>query len=272
MQALNQIILSTNEDPIYNEFWKPVAWAYSQMFKNDNVTIHLAFLTDREDNDPLVQEYRKYGKVTLFKPLKNVPESAQAKMIRFILASQQNEDICYIDDVDLFPLSKDFILSKLLKRPKNTLLCVGGEVYNNNGCYPISQMTAEGYIWNKFINPQNLPYEQYIHSLIRPYLFDKREDMFLLPDNNNKDYYFSDEFLMRRLINDNPVEKFEHVRGYDNHLESTVDRTNGIIDIDKLKQHKYVNGHFNRPYSKFKEKYKLLLNYIQDNYGEIYVD
>jgi hypothetical protein len=271
MQELNQIVLSTNEDPIYCEFWKPMAWAYSQMFKNDGVTVHLAFLTNRSEDDPLVQDYRKYGKVTLFRPIAGLPEFGQAKMIRFILAAQQQSDVCYVDDIDLFPLSKEFIMSKLRKRPKDTLLCVGGEVYRNNGCYPVSQMTAEGYIWNKFINPNNLSYEDYMKSLIRPHMYDRREDIRLLPDFA-KDLYFSDERLIRRLTTDHPVQKFEHVRGYDNYLESTVDRINGVIDINKLKQHKYVNGHFNRPYSRSKAEYRLLLDYIQDTYGGKYED
>ena len=269
MNNLNQIILSTNEDPTYCEFWKPIAWAYSQMFKNDNVTVHLAFLTNKDENDPVVVDFKRFGKVTLFKPVPNIPEFGQAKMIRFILASQQQNDICYIDDIDLFPLSKDFIMSKVNKRPTDNVLCVGGEVYRNNGCYPVSQMTAEGYIWNKFINPKNLSYEDYINSLLGPTMFDKREDITTVTDFA-KDLYFSDERLIRRLTHQNPVKKFEHVRGYDHYLESTVDRANGIIDINKLKNHTYVNGHFNRPYSRSKQEYRILLDYIEQTYGGKY--
>ena len=85
-----------------------------------------------------------------------------------------------------------------------------------------------------------------------------------------KDLYFSDERLIRRLTNQNPVKKFEHVRGYDHYLESTVDRANGIIDINKLKNHTYVNGHFNRPYSRSKQEYRILLDYIEQTYGGKY--
>jgi len=108
---MDQIILSTNEDPTYMDFWPIVGWAYSKMFPD--VTIHLAFLTNRVEDNELVTEFRRYGKVTLFRPVDGYPEFGQAKMIRFLLASQQESDVCYIDDIDLFPLSKEFITSKV---------------------------------------------------------------------------------------------------------------------------------------------------------------
>jgi len=103
MGNINQIILSCNEDPKYITFWKYVAQAYKNMFPD--VRVHLALLTWRDENDALVKEMRTYGDVTIFNPVSWLPEFGQAKMIRFILASQQVDDVCYIDDIDLFPLS-----------------------------------------------------------------------------------------------------------------------------------------------------------------------
>lgn len=261
VHSIDQIILSCNEDPNYSSHWKYAAWAYHKMFPN--VKVHLAFLTNRGEDDELVKEFRKYGTVTLFKPIEDVPEFGQAKMIRFILASKQGNDVCYIDDVDIFPLRDDFITDKTSKRPKEHLLCVGGEVYNNNGCYPVSQMTAEGYIWKKFINPNDLSYEALIRSFKGGIMFDKREDI-MIPLDFSIDSYFSDERLLRRLIHNNPVKKFEMKRGYENYLESTVDRAKWNIDIDKLYAHGYYNAHGLRPYDN--EAYMPLLKYINDNY------
>lgn len=261
---IDQIILSTNEDPLYMDFWKPVSWAYSKMFPE--CKIHLAFLTNRDENDPLVQDFREYGEVTLFKPLPNVQEFSQAKMIRFILASQQGSDICYIDDVDLLPLVKTFITDKTDQRPKDHLLCVGGEVYGHNGCYPVSQMTAEGYIWKKFINPNNKTYEQLFEEWINtPTLYDKRENP-SIPLDWDKDQYFSDERLLRRLIEYNPVDKFNMARGYDHYLASTVDRFRWVIEKDKLNNHEYFNAHGLRPYKSYEKDYQPLFDYINRNY------
>jgi hypothetical protein len=261
---INQIILSCNEDPNYIQFWQPVAWAYKKMFPE--VRVHLAFLTNRSEDDELVKEMRAHGDVTLFKPLADMQEFSQAKMIRFILASMQGDDICYIDDIDLLPLRKDFITNKTDRRPKNTLLCVGGEVYKNNGCYPVSQMTAEGYVWKKFINPIGFKdHEDILQHYRGTTRFDPRENPDIKLDFKN-DKYFSDERLIRRLRSVEPVDIFEMKRGYDDFLEATVDRYRWLIDLEKLKNHGYVNAHGIRPYEFHKEKYVPLMEYISNNY------
>lgn len=92
MGCIDQIILSSNEDEMYLDFWRPVSWAYKQMFPD--VKVHLALLTKRNDNSDFVKELREYGSVTTFCPIQGIPEFGQAKMIRFILASQQENDVC----------------------------------------------------------------------------------------------------------------------------------------------------------------------------------
>lgn len=261
---IDQIILSTNEDPKYMEFWEPVAWAYKKIFPS--IKVHLAFLTNRSEDDELVTRFRKSGEVTLFKPAHGVQEFAQAKLIRFVLAAQQGGDVCYIDDIDLFPLKEAFIIDKTDKRPKDTLLCVGGEVYRNNGCYPVSQMTAEGHVWKQFINPLGLDYPDLIGDyLSMPILFDRREDL-QIPLDFEKDSYFSDERFIRKLLHLNPVEKFELERGYVDFMEATLDRYEWRIDFNKLNNHGYENAHGRRPYSRFAQDYAPLMDYIERNY------
>jgi len=274
------IILSCDENPVYREFWEPVSWAYKKM----GYECHLAFVTKKKDDDPIVQRMREFGKVTLFKPIDDVPTGNQAKMARFILASTYGERLCYIDDIDLFPLSKKFILDKFNAINQyydsgncaiNILLCVGGEVYHYNGCYPISQMIAEGDTFKKFINPKNLPYDLLIRSWKDKAQFDDRENINIWPHDSAKraDYYFSDERLLKRLIHENPVPKLEIQRGYDDYLEATIDRATfdkdknyWAFDRDKLKNHGYMNAHCVRPYLQHKEHFQPLFDYINANY------
>lgn len=270
---INQIILSCNEDETYSQFWGPTSHAYRKLFPD--VTVHLAFVTNRAESDPLVATMRTHGRVTLFKPIADVPEGHQAKVARFILASQQGAEVCYIDDIDLIPLNKKFITDKTDKRPNNVLLCVGGEVYGLNGCYPISQMTAEGHVWKQFINPRNLSYPDLIRSWKDKARFDDRENINIWPDmvGTRQDYYFSDERLLRRLIFENPVPKLELQRGYDDYLEATIDRHTldketdvWNYDVDKLKRGGFVNVHGVRPFKKYLEQYKPIINFINDHH------
>jgi len=262
MGDIDKIILSCNEDKTYSSFWIPVAQAYKKMFPE--CEIMLAFLTNRDESDPLVEEYRKYGTVKLFKPYSFFPEFGQAKMIRFLLASEQGDDVCYIDDIDLYPLKKSFITDKTSQRPKDHLLCVGGEVYNNNGCYPISQMTAEGYVWKSLINPKDLDFHNLLESYYKtPVKFDQRENIGCINDFA-ADLYFSDERLIRRLRDEVGVNVFEAKRGYVNFMDATIDRYDWQVNKVKLDNHGYENAHGTRPYND--EDYKYLVEYINNNY------
>lgn len=269
---LNKIILSCNEDETYSEFWEPTAWAYRKMFPE--VSIHLAFLTNRSEDDPKVMEMRKFGEVTLFRPLDDIPQAGQAKMLRFILASTMGSLVCYIDDIDLIPLRADFITSKLEKRPEGVLLCVGGEVYGMNGCYPVSQMTAEGHVWKKLINPKNLPVDDLLKSWKDKAQFDHRENINIWEPDMTNDYYFSDERLLRRLYFESPVPKIEIQRGYDDYLMATIDRHTydedkdiWNFDLQRLKDGKFVNVHAVRPFKKHEGKFAPIFAYINRNYG-----
>lgn len=253
------IILSANEDPKYFEFWPIVSEAYRKM----GYECHLAFLTWRHPDSASVRYLQKYGKVTTFKPQGDIAEFGQAKMIRFLLAATYEDEVCYIDDIDLFPLSKAFIEDKVKQRPKDTLLCVGGEVYQNNGCYPVSQMTAEGNVWKQFINPGQIPYDHLMEQWSQPGMFDPMEDISIKPDWSIWQC-FSDEKLLRRLLFENPVPKFELPRGYDNFMESTLDRHDWKIDTGKLNNHGYVNAHCLRPYNAI--AMAPLIQYINANY------
>jgi len=267
---IDKIILSCNEDTTYSSFWPEVATAYKKMFPE--CEIHLAFVTHRDTLDPLVEYFGKFGTVTTLKPFSRFPEFGQAKMARFFLAAQMEDAVCYIDDIDLFPLSKAFITDKTDKRPKDHLLCVGGEVYNNNGCYPISQITAEGYIFKKFINPNSLDWHNAIEFWWQEGMthFEDKENIGLVYDFA-KDVYFSDERLIRALRKYNPVDIHEEPRGYGGNVSEILDITLDRMDwnmteerLQKLKDHKYVNAHGSRPFD-FNE-YKPLIDYVHENY------
>jgi len=145
------------------------------------------------------------------------------------------------------------------------MLCVGGEVYNYSGTYPVSQMTAEGHIWKTIINPEDKSFTQLQNHWNREPMFDPREKIGQINDFAI-DMYFSDERLLRRLIHENPIQKYEMKRGYKDVLESTLDRMDWKLDQEKLDNHQYVNAHCNRPYSRCVEEMKPLFDYIERTY------
>jgi hypothetical protein len=257
--AIN-IILSCSDDDIYRDFWPVVSWAYKKIIPD--CTVHLAFLTYRDPDDELLARFRSTGHVFTFTPVVGIPHFSQAKMIRFILASKL-EGVNYIDDIDLLPMNKDFITYKTDNRKEGHLLCVGGEVYGYNGCYPVSQMTAERSVWKELINPDEKTIEELWHDWSGPVMFDRRENP-LIDLDWDKDSYFSDERLIRRLRHGKDIPIHEMERGYKNFMEATMDRYQWVLDPQKLNDNVYVNAHCTRPYNPI--QLAPLVQYIEQRY------
>lgn len=264
---VDKIIMSSDENPLYIDFWPIISTVYKKMF---NIPVHLAFVTEKEENDPYVLELKKYGLVTVVKPVPGFAIANQSKMARHILASEQGNLVCYIDDIDLFPLNKQFIIDKVKDRPKNHMLCVGAEffAYGNNGVFSISQMTAEGNIFKSLFNPSSLSREQLFKSWVGMHTFNdsrRKEDF----SNNTPSWdgdCFSDEYLIRALIKKEKIPTFHKPRDYDWETQS-VDRAFWQrFDQKRLDNHGYVFAHCLRPYKGNEIYIQPLIDYINKNY------
>lgn len=269
------VILSANEDPLYIDFWPDVAWAYKRMFPN--VEVQLAFLTRREDDDPLVLDLAQHGTVWTYAPIPGVPEPNQAKMARHYLASKMGNKVVYINDVDLFPLSADWICEKTSQRPDGKFLLVGAEVYDAHtpeekdaSTAPASMMTGEGWLWKQFINPWDYTFQELMKFLADPERAGKPHSR--SEDITNDVYHencgcFSDEHMIRRMMRMNPVPKHHVDRGYVTNVD-TLDRMGWRCDEGKLYRHEYLEAHMCRPRKDHPEKAEQLLKYIEKTYHE----
>lgn len=264
----DRVIVSC-DDSDFKDFWPTVARAWNKYFPDKKVT--LAFVTDRKDNDELVIKMRKYGDVFLFPVVIGIPTPNLAKMARHMLAGQFNEEICMIEDIDTIPLQRDFIENILSKRNKNELLVVGSEVYNgcgtDQGKFPISNMTGESSIFRKIINPDNLNPSDLFISWVGIKVYDHKESIANTPDPTGVIGGFSDESLMRVLINKYSLDKNgikEVERGVNIHSD-WIDRSWWGIDTNRLRSDKYVCCNFLRPFSQYYQYCEPIVKYIWDN-------
>lgn len=263
----DRIIVSC-DDSHFKDFWFIVTKSWNKYFPDKKVC--LAFVTDRKEDDELVLKMRKHGEVYLFPIQPNIPTPNQAKMYRHILAGNFGSDICMIEDIDTIPLQKKFVQDITSKREPNTLLNVGREVYNNTedkGKFPISNITAESNIFKSLINPDNMHYHDLFISWCDIKHYDNKESVSNIPDPSGMIGGFSDESLMRVLI-----ERFKSSGGKTTEIDRGVDirkywidRSWWRIDVDMLKNDKYVCCNFLRPFSSNYEKMESIVKYILDD-------
>lgn len=271
---VDQIVISANEHPLYLDFWPAVAWAYRCLFPNVQVT--LAFLSERREDDPFVARLRAHGDVVLVRPVRKIPQAAQTKMVRYWVAARQGDGVCYIDDADWIPINRDWYIEKVQQRKPGTLLFVGPEVYGaKDGQCPASMTVATGTLFKQLFNPDNLPYNVWIHSLegrtgkhqdIRSRV--QHEGMSCTTDQEHlNQWIFSDEAFIVQLRKERPVPTSFVERGYEPGKD-TIDRSWWEdANRQKLASGGYLGAHAARPYRMYRHGIETILGYLYRTYG-----
>ena len=247
MEPIDRIIVSANEHPFYLPFWPVVVAAWKKFF---DVEVHLAFVTCRDKQDPLVVRLEKYGNVHIYRPMQDVPEPNFSKIARYLLASRFPGDICTIADIDSVPLQRNYLVQIAGMRHPGTLLTLGGDAYkgtSEDGKWPAGWMTAEGALFG------------WMFSDLEPYrrvrFFDCKEALENSPD------VFSDESLLRYVVKQKRIPTF-HVERAFKPKEAFIDRSWWCIDEKRLAVGNYIECNFKRPGGEHWMDIKPIVEYI----------
>ncbi|MEX0939863.1 MAG: hypothetical protein WDZ41_00710 [Candidatus Babeliales bacterium] len=104
---IDRVILSTNDNPLYIQFWPLAARAWQEIV---GVRPTLALIGNNE-----IPIDEQYGDVIRFTPIEGVPTSLYAQCVRLLLPCLFPADGCILADIDLIPLQKKFFIDKVTK-------------------------------------------------------------------------------------------------------------------------------------------------------------
>lgn len=257
---LHRVILSSDANPKFLEFWPVVAPVWKKLF---NVNVHLALVGDFSHVN--LKPFWEHGMITVFPAVPFVPICNQAKLARYFLAAALGDgQITMTNDLDFLPLTRRYTKSLLADRPAGTLVTVGAELYTGQeaGKFTAGYLTAEAAVFRELVNPNVLNWEKFIQSFIGLKKFDHKEDVLISTHHEHPDT-FSDESLLRYLLWANPVPVMHKPRGYSPYTERAVCRSDWRIDPTKLETEYYVEAHLLRPYSEHREAIQPLLDHIK---------
>tara|TARA_R100001015_G_C4633452_1_gene198425 strand:+ start:3142 stop:3948 length:807 start_codon:yes stop_codon:yes gene_type:complete len=256
----DKVIVSTNEDPRFIEFLPIVSAAWKKFFPECD--LHVAYVTDRNEDDPLIEKMNLYANVHLFSPIEGIPTPNHAKVARHILASQFGDSVCMLEDIDTIPLQREYYEERTSHRKKNTVLAVGAEVLRgtpHEGKFPMSTITAEGHVFSNLLNPLNLSTEELIKSWKDLEIFDHKEAI------NNPPNIFSDESLIRALIYKSKDIGVTHVDRAVDIKKDWIDRSWWFVNTERLFSGEYIACNFLRPFHIYYDNIVDIIEYI---YGE----
>lgn len=135
---IDRVILSTNNDPLYIQFWPVVARVWKTM--GFQPTLALIATEDCQVDTSL-------GDVIRFEPLSDVSEEAQA--IRLLVPYFFSEDVCLLSDIDMIPMSRSYFVDYAHSSPDYAFLVYRDGAWGNAHRYSICYNAAKGKIFSE---------------------------------------------------------------------------------------------------------------------------
>lgn len=104
---IDRVILSTNDNPNYIQFWPVAAKAWQEIV---GVRPTLALIASKE-----VQVDTRYGDVIRFEPIAGVSTAFYAQCVRLLLPALFPTEGCLLADIDMMPLQRKFFIDNIKK-------------------------------------------------------------------------------------------------------------------------------------------------------------
>lgn len=225
---LKRVILATNNNPDYIQFWPIVAPLWQAM----GIRPTLALIAG--DDCPIDISL---GDVIRFSPIPNVAESMQAQTIRLLLPALFPDDVCIISDIDMLPISQSYFVGGAAGCPEDAFL-----VYRDcaHGCgyphYPMCYNAAKGSVFGSIFGVSSMGDIRKTITAWADYGLGWNTDELLL-------YYFLTQWERAG----GPVMRLGHGVG------PRIDRLWWPEDLKSLDIAQYIDCHCPRPYAYYAE-------------------
>ena len=236
---IDRVIVSTNDNPNYVDFWPLVAEAWNII----GIKPTLFLISEDFEVDTGV------GEVIRVKPLESAPTALQAQCIRLIGPTLFPDEVCLLSDLDMMPLSREYFTEQIKQVDENKLVVFSSDAYpHGHPCIPMCYIAAKGKLYEEVFDVK----------------FDDYAD--IIQNWYNMDYgWNTDERILHDKLKSWSKYEEECVnlkRGFRQGYSAPkrIDRTDMAFIPMKIFEKLYVDFHMPRPYSKYTE----VINYIFD--------
>lgn len=237
---IDYVIVSSNENPYYLDFWPIISKIWKENFK---ITPVLGLICN-EDSD---FENSEYGLIKKFKSVEGIDEGLQSQIVRLYLPKEL-DGYCLISDIDIIPLSTQY--------------------FNDCATY----LSEDNIVIYSSDNPECLKNNEYpmcyvsSHSESFKKIFDLDLDWLSFANlmKTRNQGWFTDQKYLYEKVNEykNKTNKVVLLnRGWAGIANKRIDRASWNYDPIKVSEGYYIDSHSLRPYS----EYSLQINKLIEN-------
>lgn len=225
---IDRVILATDSNPMYIEFWPLVAKAWQDLI---GVKPTLALIAD---NTITVDE--SLGDVIRFEPIPGIPTAQQAQVIRLLLPAYFEDQVCIISDIDMLPISKSYFVDSIAHFPEDNFIIYRDSAYGaHSKLFSMCYNVAKGKVFKEIFNINST---KDIPKIIKQW--------------NKLNYgWKTDEIILYQAVT-----KWQGYRTRCAKLGHIpirrIDRSSWNYTYTDLKKGYYTDSHMLRPYSMYK--------------------
>lgn len=242
---LDRVILATDANPMYLDFWPIAAKVWRQV---TGLRPTLALVADSS-----VTVDETLGDVIRFEPIPGISTALQAQVIRLLLPAFFPDDGCILSDIDMIPLQKNYFINHAINVPDDFFIIYRNRAYNDqDNHYPICYNAAKGRVFADVFDVKGVAGAE-LRASIRAIIVQWASlghgwntDEFCLTQGlkNWKNYHIN-------------VIKLNHSVG------PRVDRSQWKYNLNWLSHGGYIDSHMLRPYSKHKSDIDHLVHLLK---------
>lgn len=239
---IDRVILSSDSNPMYLDFWPIVAKIWKNNF---NIVPTLALI-----GDETIKVDETIGDVIRFEPIQGIPNSFYSQVIRLLLPIIYENDTCLISDIDMIPLNLDYFTKPIEKINDDCFVVYRDKAYiGNYDLFPMCYNVSKGKTFQEIFKIKNINE-----------IPEKIKFWFNSADNRG---WSTDEFLLHKYLINWSEQNRLILLGQS--VEKRVDRSNWFYNINKIKNGYYIDSHSLRPYKQYKNEIDKLIQIRFEN-------
>lgn len=239
--SLDYVLIGSDTNPYYLDFWPTISKVWSQVFKVKPV---LGLICD-EDSEIYEDQY---GLVKKFKRTEGVDLGLQSQIVRFYLANYVNGN-CLISDIDMLPLSKEYFEGTCSRLDTKNIVIHSSD---NPEClrknmYPMCYVAASSEVF-KSVFDLHLSWDEFSNLL----------------NNRNETWFTDQKYLFEKVNQYNEINQnvIFLKRGWNGPANRRIDRVNWIYNPERVNSGFYIDSHLLRPFTQYQNEINNLVNLL----------
>jgi hypothetical protein len=151
------VIVSTDDNPLYSEFWPVVKNLWSNLVGIKPILVKISDTDEIIESDECI--------IHNLKKADGIKTGLQSQIARMFVTKYYKDSVCLTSDIDMLPLSKKYFTSDIENLNNDSMVIFSSDAYKNVNRYPICYNAGKGSLFSEILQ-LDVSFEEYCNRLL----------------------------------------------------------------------------------------------------------